>query len=273
MTKNDASQSRASKPRASRSRFPVLKTVAGVVVAGVIAWVIVDRFDAPSVIPTLAQAVDGARPLPKTLDKPLWHDLSNAQQVALAPLEPEWDRMEGPRKRKWIEMSARFASMPASEQQRVHERMRQWMKLTPAQRELARENYSKTSRLAQGDKAANWENYKQLSADQKRQLANSPAATRNKSIPIALPEAPMLVTPTPCPPNTTRRGAECILIGTDIVVPTATASMPPAGTAPGATPAAPVTPAPTSPNAEAGGGAIVAPGGQQAPAQAANASN
>lgn len=275
MTKNDASQSRASKPRASKPRFPVLKTVAGVLVAGVIAWVIVDRFDAPSVIPTLAQAVDGARPLPKTLDKPLWRDLSNAQQVALAPLEPEWDRMEGPRKRKWIEMSARFASMPASEQQRVHERMRQWMKLTPAQRELARENYSKTSRLAQGDKAANWENYKQLSADQKRQLANSPAATRNKSIPIALPEAPMLVTPTPCPPNTTRRGAECILIGTDIVVPTATASVPPAA-APATALATPATPAPaaTAPNADAGGGgAIVAPGGQQAPAQAANASN
>ena len=275
MTKNDASQSRASKPGASKSRFPVLKTVAGVLVAGVIAWVIVDRFDAPSVIPTLAQAVDGERPLPKTLDKPLWRDLSNAQQVALAPLEPEWDRMEGPRKRKWIEMSARFASMPASEQQRVHERMRQWMKLTPEQRELARENYSRTSRLAQGDKAADWENYKQLSADQKRKLANSPAATRHKSIPVALPETPMLVVPTPCPPNTTRRGAECILIGTDIVVPTETASVPPA-TAPAATASTAPAPAPApaaGAAATAGNGAIATPGVQQAPAQAANAGN
>ena len=33
MTKNDASQSRASKPGAAKSRFPVLKTVAGVLVA------------------------------------------------------------------------------------------------------------------------------------------------------------------------------------------------------------------------------------------------
>ncbi|WP_137171380.1 DUF3106 domain-containing protein [Massilia sp. HP4] len=275
MTKKDVSQSRASKAGAPKSRFPVFKTVAGVLVAGVIAWVIVDRFDTPSVIPALTQVVDGERPLPKTLDKPLWRDLSNAQQVALAPLEPEWDRMEGPRKRKWIEMSARFASMPASEQQRVHERMRQWMKLTPAQRELARENYSRASRVAQGDKAADWENYKQLSADQKRKLANSPAATRHKSIPIALPEAPMLVVPTPCPPNTTRRGAECILIGTDIVVPSEMAGVPPgaapAGAAPG--PNLPPAPAPNAPAATAGSGAIAAPGGQQAPAQAANASN
>jgi hypothetical protein len=169
-------------------------------------------------------------------------------------------------------MSARFASMPASEQQRVHQRMRQWMKLTPEQRELARENYSRTSRLAQGDKAANWENYKQLSDDQKRKLANSPAATRNKSIPVALPEAPMLVTPTPCPPNTTRRGAECILIGTDTVVPTDTASMPPAVQSAPA-PISPVTPGPAVSSPAADGGAIAAPGGQQAPAQAANASN
>lgn len=276
MTKNDASQSRASNPGAAKSRFPVLKTVAGVLVAGAIAWVIVDRFDTPSVLPSVADAIDGERASPKAFDKPLWNELSSAQQVALAPLEPEWNQMEGPRKRKWIQMSARFASLSASEQQRVHERMRQWMKLTPAQRELARENYSRTSRLAQGgDKAADWENYKQLSAEQKRQLANSPAATRHKSIPVALPEAPMLVTPTPCPPNTTRRGAECILIGTDTVVPTDTAGVPPAaqpgGAAPG--PAPVVTPGPAASSPGADGGAIAAPGGQQAPAQAANASN
>ena len=279
MTKNDASQSRASKPGAAKSRFPVLKTVAGVLVAGAIAWVIVDRFDTPSVLPSVADASDGERASPKAFDNPLWNELSSAQQVALAPLEPEWNQMEGPRKRKWIQMSARFASLPASEQQRVHERMRQWMKLTPAQRELARENYSRTSRLAQGgDKAADWENYKQLSAEQKRKLANSPAATRHKSIPVALPEAPMLVTPTPCPPNTTRRGAECILIGTDTVVPTDTAGVPPAAQ-PGSTGSGPASPVPTvtpgqavsSPGAD--GGAIAAPGGQQAPAQAANASN
>lgn len=194
---------------APKSRFPILGTVAGVLAAGAIAWVIVDRFDSPSVQPAMTDAAAGSE-APRSFDKPLWDDLGSAQQVALAPLEPEWNRMEGPRKRKWIEMSARFASMPAHEQQRVHERMRQWMKLTPQQRELARENYSRASRLAQGDKAADWQNYKQLSDDQKRKLARTPPPSR-KSTPVALPEAPMLVVPTPCPPNTTRRGAECVV--------------------------------------------------------------
>lgn len=274
MTKNNAS-----KLRTASSRFPILGTVVGVVAAGAIAWVIVDRFEAPAVLPSVAEVVDGASPLPKTLDKPLWRDLSSSQQVALAPLEPEWDRMEGPRKRKWLEMSSRFASMPASEQQRVHERMRQWMKLTPEQRELARENYSKTSRLAQGDKAADWENYKQLSAEQKRKLASKPAAG-HKSVPVALPESPLLVVPMPCPPNTTRRGAECILIGTDTPVPAAMASVPPANppavSSGAATPAAP-GPAPAPAAAPATGaastaGTVAAPAGQSSAAQAAAAS-
>ena len=251
------------KKTVSKSRFPVLRTVAGVLAAGAIAWVIVDRFETPAVIPTVADAVSGARPLPKTLDKPLWRDLSSSQQVALAPLEPEWDRMEGLRKRKWIEMSSRFASMPSSEQQRVHERMRQWMRLTPEQRERARENYSKTSRLAQGDKAADWENYKQLSADEKRNLARSAAA--RKPAPAALPpEAPAIITPMPCPPNTTRRGAECIVIGApEAAAPAATASTPPVPSpAPAAAPA-PAAPTPAAPAAAPSSSA----------AQAANASN
>ena len=244
------------KKTVSKSRFPVLRTVAGVLTAGAIAWVIVERFDTPAVLPAVADAASGARPLPKTFDKPLWRDLSSSQQVALAPLEPQWDRMEGLRKRKWLEMSSRFASMPPSEQQRVHERMRQWMRLTPEQRERARENFSKTNRLA-GDKSADWENYKQLSPDQKRDLARAAAA--RKPAPVALPpEAPAIITPMPCPPNTTRRGAECIVIGAPDVAPAATASTPPAVGAPATAPA----PAPAVPAA--------AP---SSAAQAANASN
>lgn len=265
--------------RASWSRFSIFGTLAGVLAAGVIAWVIVDRFEAPSVLPSVTSSADGQHAAPKSLTKPLWDDLSSAQQVALAPLEPEWNRMEVPRKRKWIEMSSRFASLSAAEQQRVHERMRVWMKLTPAQRELARENYSRTNRVAQGDKSADWENYKQLSEAQRRQLARTQPAARNKSVPIALPEAPMLVTPMPCPPNTTRRGAGCVTIGTEeLVVPTETANVPPAA-APANNSASTMAPTPTTPGADPtatagnpGAGAIAAPGGQQ-PAQAANAGN
>lgn len=262
------------KKNVSTSRFPVLRTVAGVIAAAVIAWVIVDRFETPSTLPAATGTIAASvRPLQKSLDKPLWRDLSRAQQVALAPLEPEWDRMEGLRKRKWIEMSARFASLGAPEQARVHERMRQWMKLTPKQRELARENFSKTRQLAQGDKAATWENYKQLSPDQKRKLAAKPSAA-HKSAPIALPEAPMLVVPMPCPPNTTRRGAECVLIGTpDLATPSAPPSAIAGAQAPGAPPAPGSVATPVSPSVPANGAAAATPGGEPSAAQAANAGN
>ena len=263
------------KKNVSRSRFPVLKTVIGVVAAAALAWVIVDRLETPSILPAATETIASVRPLRKAPDKPLWRDLSSAQQVALAPLAPEWDRMEGARKRRWIEVSARFASMAPAEQQRVQERMRQWMKLTPQQRELARENFSKTNKLAQGDKAANWENYKQLSAEEKRKLASKPA-TLQKSAPIALPDAPQLVVPMPCAANTTRRGAECVLIGTpDTPPPSAIAVVPaPAASTPTPTPtpttAPPSAPAPAAP---ANGGAVATSGAQPGTAQTANASN
>jgi hypothetical protein len=256
------------KKNVSTSRFPVLKTVIGVVAAAALAWVIVDRFETPSILPAATETIASVRPLRKAPDKPLWRDLSSAQQVALAPLAPEWDRMEGARKRRWIEVSARFASMGPAEQQRVQERMRQWMKLTPQQRELARENFSKTNKLAQGDKAANWENYKQLSAEEKRKLASKPS-TLQKSAPIALPDAPQLVVPMPCAANTTRRGAECVLIGTPDTPPSAIAVLP-APVAPTPSTVPPLAPAPAAP---ANGGSVATSGVQPGTAQAASASN
>lgn len=227
---------------ASKPRVALLGTAAAVLVAGAVAWVIVDRVGSTPAPPaSAALGAPGGKPAPKSLDKPLWRDLTPAQRTALAPLQAEWDQLEGMRKRRWLELSERFSSMSPLEQQRVHERMRQWMKLTPQQRNLARENFNKTRKLAPGEKIATWESYKQLPPEQKRKLAKS--ATR-KPAPVALPESPTLVIPTPCPPNTTRRGAECITPpGANAPAPSATASTPaPAPSAPAA--GAPAAPAP-----------------------------
>ena len=51
--------------------------------------------------------------------------------------------MEPVRKQKWLDIANRFASMKPDEQQRMHERMRDWVKLTPEERRLARENYTR----------------------------------------------------------------------------------------------------------------------------------
>jgi hypothetical protein len=118
----------------------------------------------------------------KNGDKPLWRTLSPAQQLALQPLQGEWDQMDGVRKQKWLELANRFAAMKPEEQQRVHERMREWAKLTPAQRELARETYARARKIAPDQKTASWESYQQLTDEQKNNLAASVAGRKRTSV-------------------------------------------------------------------------------------------
>lgn len=115
-------------------------------------------------------------------DKPLWRSLTPAQQVALQPLQAEWDQMDGVRKQKWLQLANRFATLKPEEQQRVHERMRAWVKLTPEQRELARETYTRTRKIAPEQKNATWETYQQLPEDQKKKLAASATARKTPRV-------------------------------------------------------------------------------------------
>ncbi|AWG45878.1 MULTISPECIES: DUF3106 domain-containing protein [unclassified Massilia] len=115
-------------------------------------------------------------------DKPLWRALTPAQQLALQPLQSEWDQMDGVRKQKWLQLANRFAGMNPEEQQRVHARMREWVKLTPAQRELARETYARARKIGPDQKTASWENYQQLSEEQKKKLAASAAGRKTTSV-------------------------------------------------------------------------------------------
>jgi len=115
-------------------------------------------------------------------DKPLWRSLTPAQQVALQPLQGEWDAMDGVRKQKWLQLANRFAAMKPEEQERVQERMRVWAKLTPEQRELARETYTRTRKIAPEQKNATWESYQQLPEEQKKKLAASATARKTPRV-------------------------------------------------------------------------------------------
>jgi hypothetical protein len=124
----------------------------------------------------------GAKSADKTGDKPLWRALTPSQQLALQPLQAEWDQLDGVRKQKWLQLANRFTGMKPEEQQRVHERMREWVKLTPAQRELARETYARTRKIAPDQKTASWENYQLLPEEQKKKLAASVAGRKKTSV-------------------------------------------------------------------------------------------
>lgn len=115
-------------------------------------------------------------------DKPLWRALTSAQKLALQPLQAEWDQMDGVRKQKWLQLANRFASLKPEEQQRVHERMREWVKLTPEQRELARETYARARKIAPDQKTASWQSYQQLPEEQKKKLAASAAGRKKASV-------------------------------------------------------------------------------------------
>ena len=112
--------------------------------------------------------------------KPLWASLTPQQKLALTPLAPEWNKMDEIRKKKWLEIANKYASMKPDEQARVQERMQAWMKLTPEQRMQARENFARSKQINPEQKSAQWQEYQQLSDEQKKQLAGE--ANKKKSI-------------------------------------------------------------------------------------------
>ena len=144
----------------------------------------------------LVTAGAGAQPVPpaaqatpkvavKAADKPVWAQLSKAQQTALEPLHAEWDPLEGVRKQKWLALAKSYATMNPEEQQRVHERMREWVKLTPEQRKVARQNYTQLKTIAADQKSATWESYKQLPDEQKQKLAEQASRKQLTNLPSA----------------------------------------------------------------------------------------
>lgn len=102
---------------------------------------------------------------------PQWKDLSQAQQDVLKPLEPEWNRMPGARKRKWLAMAHRYSELTPEQQARMQERMGAWVTLTPEQRRIARENYARARKLKPDQRSAEWQQYQQLSEEEKKKFA------------------------------------------------------------------------------------------------------
>ena len=141
------------------------------------------------------------------LSAPTWGALSTQQQQALQPLAESWDALAEGRKRKWLALSQTYTQLPAPEQAKMHARMAEWAALKPKEREQARLNFAETKKIAPADRAANWEAYQALTAEEKRDLAEKarkkPASAAIAVKPVA-PEKLALVsvtrrTPEPAP--------------------------------------------------------------------------
>lgn len=142
------------------------------------AWASNDQTATAQPEPPPALTARPSAPSQQPAVRPLWRELTPAQQQALAPLASEWDRLDAFRKSKWLAIGNKFTTMTPDEQQRIQERMRDWIGLTPEQRRIARESYARTKKLNSDQKSARWEKYQQLPDEQKKRLAADAAAKK-----------------------------------------------------------------------------------------------
>jgi len=118
---------------------------------------------------------------------PTWAELSPAHQQVLAPLQPIWETFPELNRRKWERIADRYPKLKPEEQQRLHDRMTEWVTMTPQQRRLARENYQITRTLPPEKKAEAWDRYQQLPEEQKKKLAAAEKVPRRPGTVSALP--------------------------------------------------------------------------------------
>ncbi|WP_420992714.1 DUF3106 domain-containing protein [Cupriavidus sp. 30B13] len=130
---------------------------------------------------------------------PTWAELTAVQQRVLAPLQGEWNTFPELNRRKWMQIAERYPKFSPAEQARLQTRMTEWVKMTPQQRRLARENYQITRSLPPQKKAEAWDKYQQLPEEQKKNLAAAEKVPRRPGAVSALPSGKRL------PAETTRQ--------------------------------------------------------------------
>ncbi len=131
---------------------------------------------------SISASKNGSKSSKKAPTKPRWADLTPAQKDALEPLAVEWDQINTIRKKKWLEMGNKVALMNPEEKQRVQERIREWVKLTPEQRRIARSNFAQTNNLHPNEKFEQWQRYQQLTEEQKKELAAAGAPVKKQVV-------------------------------------------------------------------------------------------
>ena len=111
--------------------------------------------------------------LPGSQSPLAWSRLSSADHIALAPFEAQWDSFSDERKRKWLKIASRYSKLSPEAQKRLHERMTEWVRMTPDQRRVARENYQVSKQLPREARQNAWKAYQELPEELKQRLAAS----------------------------------------------------------------------------------------------------
>ncbi|WP_025602408.1 DUF3106 domain-containing protein [Burkholderia sp. WSM2230] len=199
---------------------------------------------APAPSPTTTLGVE-LPSLPGSKSPLAWSRLSPAEHIALAPFESQWDSFSDERKRKWLKIASRYSKLSPEAQKRLHERMTEWVRMTPDQRRVARENYQVSKQLPREARQNAWKAYQELPEELKQRLAAS-EHKRRPSVVSAPPSGRSEIKGLDRLVNARERAAS----GTPSASAAAAASLPSPASLPGI-PAAgsfvPATPVPVSP--------------------------
>jgi Protein of unknown function (DUF3106) len=102
---------------------------------------------------------------------PTWASLNPAQKQALSPLQNDWASIDPNRKQKWLAVAARFPTLPADERLRVQQRMTEWTRLSPAERDKARLQFKEARQVPADERQAKWQAYQALPEAERQSLA------------------------------------------------------------------------------------------------------
>ncbi len=181
----------------SRLRFGLLALLSG---AAVLAWA-QDTSSAPTpeASPKVTPAPASSASTKKPESSPTWQSLNTSQKAALAPLHKLWPEISEAQKRKWLALSVNFSDRSDEEQEKMQARMKEWAKLTPKQRALARLNFAEVQQVTLDERKTKWEAYQSLSRDERHELTKGRPPTPNSAAIATRPVPPqkLAVLPTP----------------------------------------------------------------------------
>ena len=110
--------------------------------------------------------------------EPLWIDLTEPQQQALAAFAPEWNTWPTAEKKSWVTLADKLPAMSRERREKAQRRILEWANLSPEQRRLARANYRLAKERSPKERVEEWRNYQSMTQEQ-REILRRAGSTSN----------------------------------------------------------------------------------------------
>ena len=102
--------------------------------------------------------------------EPLWIDLTDTQQKALAAFEAEWNTWPTTEKKSWVALADKLPAMSRDSREKAQRRILEWANLSPEQRRIARANYRLAKERSAKQRVEEWRSYQSMTQEQRSVL-------------------------------------------------------------------------------------------------------